>query len=324
MRIARLAKAQRGLVLDLDPLMLLDRLEFPDTFALIAVETDAVTQENLPAGLLIASLREQEMMIEWLYVAPERRMQGIGEQLLIAAFECAQNMGVVHLCAYLNQEYGRGLVCAGEERYLREHLFYEERLLGGEWICDIRMLAMQNRLREKTVLSENIRSLRELGITKSMEAIADLQRMEACEMLYEVDAKKRYYDPELSYVLTDAAQVRAGMLIQCVERLVPQINGARIVRTKEHVYYPVLFCAQDAQDAQAILSAALRTAVAQCDHSAQVRVILKSSRYAELMNRILPGQRIDNKYLIASVDDYVHAWENDIQEISMRRLLQLG
>ncbi len=324
MRIARLAKAQRGLVLDLDPLMFLDRLEFPDTFALLAVETDAMTQENLPAGLLIASLREREMVIEWLYVAPERRMQGIGEQLLIAAYECAHNMGVAHLCAYLNQEYGRGLVCAGEERYLREHLFYEERQFGGEWICDIRMLAVQKGLREKTALSENIRSLRELGVTKSMEAIRDLQQMEACEMLYEVDAKKRCYDPELSYVLTGDGQVRAGLLIQCVERVVPQVDGIRIIRAKENVYYPVLFCAQGDQDAQALLSAALRTAVAQCDHSAQVRVILKSGRYTELMNRILPGQRIGNKYLIASVDDYVHAWENDMQEIRMRRLLQLG
>ena len=62
MRITRLERDQRGFVLDLDPLMMLDRLEFPNAFALLAIESDAQTNDDLPAGPLIASVQEAAVL----------------------------------------------------------------------------------------------------------------------------------------------------------------------------------------------------------------------------------------------------------------------
>ena len=50
------------------------------------------TGEELPAGLMICAKSDERLIIEWIYVAPSYRMQGIGEQLLVAAFDIAKQL----------------------------------------------------------------------------------------------------------------------------------------------------------------------------------------------------------------------------------------
>ena len=49
MKIGRLTKEQVDFFADMDPLLMLERLEFPNCFALAATETDMQTLEELPA-----------------------------------------------------------------------------------------------------------------------------------------------------------------------------------------------------------------------------------------------------------------------------------
>ncbi|MDD6038828.1 MAG: GNAT family N-acetyltransferase [bacterium] len=324
MRITCLDMAKRALVLDLDPLMMLDRLEFPASMALLATETDEMTQDALPVGLLIASMQDAQMTIDWLYVVPEKRMQGIGEQLLIEAYHFAARKGAVRLCAYFNEEYGRNQICADEKTYFFEHLFLKEQVLGGEWMTDIKTLEMQMNRCANEVSEADCVSFRTLSVSQASAAIVTLQEQEACEMLYPMDAQTRYYDPDLSVLLTDGTQVKGGLLIQCVERITPQIKANKIIRAKENVFYPVLCCAWNEQDAWKLMSASLKRAVAKYSYSTEVRVILKSNRYAAVLDRVLPGQRVNNSLLTAQIADYYGAKEKDERELGMRRLLQLG
>ena len=55
MKIGRLTKEQIDFFADMDPLLMLERLEFPNCFALAATETDMQTREELPAGLMICA-----------------------------------------------------------------------------------------------------------------------------------------------------------------------------------------------------------------------------------------------------------------------------
>lgn len=324
MRITRLEREQRGFILDLDPLMMLDRLEFPNAFALLAVGSDAHTKDDLPAGLLIASLQEELLVIDWLYVAAAHRMQGIGEQLLVAAFEYAVQKGIARLGVYINDEYGRSDICAGQEHFFRERLFCEKQLLGGEWLTDLQLLAMQPGLRTKAQTTAQTGVFRNLSVTQAGDVIAQLLRMERCDTLYPMRAQERYFDPDVSVVLSGHGTLCGGLLIQCVVRNTPRIKGGTIVRARENILYPVLCCAPSDEDARMLAAAALRAATLKYGADTQVHVILKSDRYAGVMDGAWNRLRVNNWLLTARVEDYRSAKERDERMLGTRRLLQLG
>ncbi len=324
MRITRLERDQRGFVLDLDPLMMLDRLEFPNAFALLAIESDAQTKDDLPAGLLIASVQAELLVIDWLYVAAAHRMQGIGEQLLVAAFEYAAQKGIVRLGAYINDEYGRSDICAGQEHFFRERLFREKQPLGGEWLTDLQTLAMQPGLRTKAQTTAQTGTFRNLSVTQAGDVIAQLLRMEQCDTLYPMRAQERYFDPDASVVLSDQGKLCGGLLIQCVVRDTPRIKGGMIVRSRENILYPVLCCAPSDADARVLAAEALKAAALKYGTDTQVHVILKSDRYAGVMDDAWNRMRVNNRLLTARVEDYRSAKERDDRMLGTRRLLQLG
>ena len=321
MKITRLEKSQRELVLALDPVLMLDRLEMPGSLALVAAESETATGDELPVGLLIATKQSGQLTIDWLYVMPGHRMQGVGEQLLVTVFEHAAQTGIPRLCAYFNEEYGRREICNDEKAYFREHLFVEEQVLGGEWMTDVRTLAAQPPMRGQT---EAAVAFRKLNVTQAEEAIGNLLSREYCETLYPVNPKERYFDPDLSFLLWDGETVRGGLLVQRMTRSVPYVKGQTIIREREEVLYPVLCCAPDDAGMQTLAAAACKSAFVRCDHGTEVRILLKNSRYAGGMNRLLPGQGVNNWLLCAQVKDYLYLQENDSRELGQRRLLQLG
>ena len=78
MKILRLRKEELGLFDWLDPVGMLAGLELPNRFALAAA---ALPEDwsDVPAGLFVAGLEEERMVIEWLCVDPERRNKGNGK-----------------------------------------------------------------------------------------------------------------------------------------------------------------------------------------------------------------------------------------------------
>ena len=325
MRITRLERDQRGFVLDLDPLMMMDRLEFPGAFALLAIESDEQTKDQLPAGLLIATAHEDLLVIDWLCVSAERRMQGIGEQLLVAAFEHAAKNDFVRIGVYMNDEYGRSDICAGEERFFRERLFREKQPLGGEWMIDIQALAMQLGLGNSMQETMKTVFFRRLSVSQANGAVTKLLRMDSCTTLYPIHAKERYYDPDLSVLLFDQEKnLIGGLLIQCVMRNTPRVKVGEIVRTREHVLYLVLCCAPSDDEVRVMATAALKAALMKFKTAAQVHVILKDDRYAGVLEEVLGRLRVNNWLLTAQVEDYRNAKERDERMLGTRRLLQLG
>lgn len=75
MRILSLRKEEMEIFRWMDPANLLERLELPHYFALTGVLDD-------PVALLIASVKRTELAIEWVFVAPGYRRQGIATKLI--------------------------------------------------------------------------------------------------------------------------------------------------------------------------------------------------------------------------------------------------
>ncbi len=74
----------------LDPFGFLERVALPDHFALAATVKDESGEGDSPAGLLVAAVAAEHIIIEWICVAPEYRGQGIGDELILKIMEMAK------------------------------------------------------------------------------------------------------------------------------------------------------------------------------------------------------------------------------------------
>ena len=301
MNISCLTREQRDFCVDMDPFQMMDWLEFPGTYALAATERNQTTGEDRPAGLMICSVNNQSLIIDWLCVSANYRMQGVGEQLLLKAFEMAKNAGFQTVKAYMNEEYGRDIVCHGQEQYFKERLFEQEQVLAGEWLTDLRTLEThpffkQNHHKEK--LSHKMLSFRKLPVAKIRESIACLVASQEAAVLYDMsNGIGNCYDPDLSFVLMDGERICGALVVQCIVQST-QYAGTD---TGETVLYPVLFDSGSEQDVYVLLLEAMRTALTKYPPDTQVRVVLTNDRYERLCTYLMPRRRTANKLLIADV-----------------------
>lgn len=304
MKISRMTREQKDFFLDMDPLMMMDRLDLPNTFALIATQQNKVIGEDIPAGLMICSLKRRMLVIEWLCVAAAFRMQGIGEQLLVSAFDMASEGKLENIYAYINDEYGRDLICAGQENYFRERLFEREQILPGEWLTDLRTLALQPFFRRNPAASLQAVSFRKLSTTMIRDGVAKLAKMKESAMLYAINGRMDLFDADLSFFLMDGEKICGGLLVQCVKRSLPDVHAEVPVYLTENVLYPVLFCAGSEAEASTLLLSSIKAATEKYALDTDVHVILKNSIYEKLCTYILPEKRINSKLLIADVSEY--------------------
>lgn len=304
MKISRMTREQKDFFLDMDPLLMMDRLDFPNTFAVIATQQNEATGEDIPAGLMICSLQGRALIVEWLCVAAAYRMQGVGERLLLSAFDMAAEGKLENICAYINDEYGRDLICAGQENYFRERLFEREQILPGEWLTDLRTLASQPFFRRNPAASLQAVSLRKLSTTMIRDGVAKLAKMKEAAMLYAMNGSMDLFDADLSFFLLDGEKLCGGLLVQCVKRSLPDVHADIPVYWTENVLYPVLFCAKSESEASTLLLSSMKAATEKYALDTDVRVILKSNIYEKLCTYILPERRIHSKLLIADVSEY--------------------
>lgn len=295
MKISRLTREQREYFLDMDPLMKMDWLDFPNTFALAAT-----TQQNgsdIPLGLMICSTQAHRLVIDWLCVSAAHRMKGIGEQLLLEAFTIAKNAGFGVVAAYIDEAYGRRQICGNQEQYFKERSFGSEHPLGGEWIMDLRTLAAQPFFHQKknhqtTGHIPQVLPLRRMSVTMIRDAVLDLQARPHTATLYDMDGLADHFDPDLSFFLLDEGVLSGGFLVQCI--------GRDAVTMTESSLYPVLLHAGTEQNIRALLFASLQAAAAKYDMDTDVHVVLTDRFYERACIHILPDRRIGNKLLISN------------------------
>ena len=321
MRILWLTRKDEELFLDMDPLCMMERLRFPGAFALAAVQKQEGTKGEIPAGLAICRDTGESIIVEWLCVSEKYRRQGIGEELLAAVYDAAVQAGYTTVCAYLNREYGRELICAGEEGYLKDRLFTKTRPLAGEWITDICTLGNAVLLNGKEK-AENVRAvpLRTLTVGKRQEVLQLLKKEKQAEALYPVEENLQFLDADISFLLYEDGELAGGLLIQSIERMNAQIQGDTISNYKEYVLYPVFLSASSTLSAKSLVSAVLKEAVKKYGAGCEVHILMEKGTYAPLLENLLPDLRISSWLLVASVNDYLKQDEQPEQEM----LLSLG
>lgn len=123
MKISRLDEQHREHFSWMDPYHILNLLKSPGGFALTAAEEDPDGGNEIPEGLLVCTISDEILAIEWIFVEKRFRMQGVGDRLLSAAVEIAEKKHISKVSAYFNNNFGHELICEGAEEYFTEHLF---------------------------------------------------------------------------------------------------------------------------------------------------------------------------------------------------------
>ena len=306
MRIVRLKKEQREYFLDMDPFYLMERLEFPGSFALAALAENETESGEIPAGLMICTLKSDRLVIEWLCVVAAYRMKGIGEQLLTEAFEAARQGKLQTVCAAISREGLRERIYPEDERFFKQRLFVERRSLPGEWLTDVRTIASIPYFKRKPEEGFKVYPLRHLTGTKRSEAIAALAGPENQQVLYPLKDGGDLLDQDVSLLLLAKGRPCGACLVQCVTTPVYQVHAGSVMKTGEHqTLYPVLFYAGSDRAAGVLLSAVVREAERKYVPDTAIRVVIRDSNYGSLMEKLVPEAHIDSWFLTAQVADYV-------------------
>ena len=118
MKMVRISDEEKVFFAGLDPFEILERKKPLPEFSLGVVLEDENGDSDVPVGLMICTLSRQVLVVNWLYVSPEHRGEGCGEELLNAAMSAAKSDGLKYVAAYLSAEYGREYICPSEREYL--------------------------------------------------------------------------------------------------------------------------------------------------------------------------------------------------------------
>lgn len=292
MKIGLLNKDQRQLFVDMDPFLVLERMDLPGYFALAATETDEAGEQELPAGLMLCAKTESGLIIEWIYVQKAFRMRGIGDRLMETALTIARQNEWEYVEAYVNEEWGRELVCPGEELFLDAYGFTEKRPLPGEWLTSIRALSEQEHFKKVSEHGKIVVPLQQMTRAQAEEAYVALSALPQASMLYPPVDGKAFLDDELSFLLRSQGEVNGGLLLQCISRNQYEIVDGKVIQTKEQILYPVYLCAETIDDAKLLISAALRAAGKKYPKDTEIHVIVRTDRYRDLLQQILPDDVI--------------------------------
>ena len=123
MKIIELKDEQKIFFAGMDPFEILEKKQALSGFCLGAAVESEGKKSDTPVGLMVCLFRDDILIIRWLYVAPEHRKKGYGDELVSAALEIAKNGGYKYISAYMPAEYGREYICPDAEAYFRAHAF---------------------------------------------------------------------------------------------------------------------------------------------------------------------------------------------------------
>ena len=211
MEIIKLKPDQMEFFSHLDPFDFASISVLPGAFALGAVEQDE-DGNDIPAGLCVFRKTTDSLRIEWIAVANDYQMQGIGDELCYSVVTLAKDMGVPRVEAAFYENPGRDEICEGEREYFMDRDFDRD---GGD-VC----YAM-------VTLSE-IRNLPYFNGSRGVKKLTSLSKMTSAEiktMTAELEGKKHYgaicpiadgvdsISKELSYSIPSASGTGGGLLV---------------------------------------------------------------------------------------------------------------
>lgn len=274
----------------MDLLMLMDRMDLDGTSALGAIIEDEQTHEPEPAGLMVYSEDRKGYIIQWLFVDALYRFRGVGSELLSAVFRASEKKGYPAVKAYLPALPERGIFCAHEDRYLKEHLFRRKKSLPGEWHSDV-----------KTVKAAFERLKLPEGGVMPLAGLPEGEQKKVLRQLRSATA----VDPELSMVIHKDGRSKGVLLVETTEVTDPYFKDDEIIPCGRRVLYPVVLDCGSELEAVHLAAGACSAAARKYPEDTQICVISHKQSMSGFYNRLMPEGHVDSFQMTAEVADYV-------------------
>jgi GNAT superfamily N-acetyltransferase len=295
MKIVRLTNNDDMLVTRLDPYEYLSMLGNPAAFALGALEgvdPDKPDDEDddmqmVFVGILVGTVTEKMLTIDWLSVSADRQGCGIGEALLLKAFDMADIGNIPSLGAVLSPELVRDGLMKGAETFFYDRLFEEEVKIPGNVRITIEELETSDFLKKDTTRLPTPASFKSLSPQLFEEIKSQLPIIQGAEMSVPSEALFRGFIPEISFLFqTDR-----------------EASGALILQRSGEYLMPVYFYAESERESAALIIAAMREARNRYGTEQEILLKLQRGKTAALFRSIMPGLPL-SRLLVASIEDY--------------------
>ena len=272
MKIYRVRKEDVSFFKELDPFDRLSIIENPMGFALVAMNEDDDQKEA--AGILIGTITEKRITVDWIAVTPEYSGHGIGEELLLNTFFMADENDIDEICAVMSFEYGTESFSKGAESYFEERFFEKEEEAYGDMIISL------SELKEMKFFDQNLSKLPKAVALSSFKAgevqeICDkLCSIDEAEMLFQKEDAKSLPDRDLSYVIMDEEEPCGGLLVQ----------------EAGECLLPIYYYAESKNESAALVLSSMQAALEKYEDR-DVLILQRGKKVFELLSRIFNAQR---------------------------------
>ena len=285
LRIVRIKKEDAKYFSFLDPYEKLRLLSLPVGFAMGVLDDSNNTVE--PVGLLVATISEETIYIEWMAVDPSYRWRGIGDEMLYRVFRMASDIRLESIGVVILPEYERERLLRGSKKYFTERLFRQELSIGGDAEVMLGELMDNPQIKRGYAKKPGLHSLSEL---------TGVKRRELLDKLGALDNAEFSFSPKLV-----ASMLDRDVSVFCM--LEGQIMGALLVGNLGDTLYPLYHYAKRPGISDAMIAKAVISAEGKYDGSINVSFILRQEESADIAARVL-GYTPEASLMVARIKDF--------------------
>lgn len=302
MDIIRLDKEQIKYFADMDPFSFGDKLDLNGYFAVGALAHNKAKNVDIPMGLMICSLIEQGLVVEWICIGEKFRGYGIGEKLLITAFDLAAEIGCGKVFAYIN-EYSEGFA-QSQLMYLQDRLFKEEYPVLGEWNNAIGEMAA-----DKAALkgdNYNIVAFNAFPEAGRKKAFVDFAKLDNTVFNYPFELEDEGYDIKKSFLLLDNDKICGGLFTKKLGKTI-YVTAISInsVAAGEALFAKLLDALATDSDAESEISLLVRQKPKTYDWYEEPEDLVNYELIENLANKVFKKKHFCGRYLAASIYAYI-------------------
>ena len=286
----RIGKEDAKYFNSLDPFDRLSFLSMPYGFAIGAFleDEDSMT----PAGIMVGCASEEFLSVEWLAVDPDYRFQGIGEELLIKAFQLADVGNIPVLYVPMLPDFKKEIATQNAKSYFEERLFTDKETIGADEFCQLVELTDSGIMKNDSDVRNSISGFSGIPRAKIKETIDKLCMIDTATYTYSPDLFSGKLDTDLCFVSASGSD----------------IEGALLTAKFDNIVSPVYYYAKSEKIGDALIREAIRAAENKYGMACNVMITMRQPETVNIVERVLgPQERCE--YLKASVQEYKNGSE---------------
>ena len=265
MKIARVTGTETEYLTDLDPFGLLERLCMPHYFALCCMVNSPV-----PVALLVASVKERRVVIEWICVEPCYRHHGVATELINHVLSKKADGFSVHFMNFKDTGY----IHFDDKLYFAGMGFEDQGGRCMEWEVDVKSLVSGKNTGLRPQKAHLTCPVSNMSVHEKNTFDRIGQNVRIKYSLYDPDQAPGLYDREISSVIFDQQKKPAG-------RILLKSSGSR--------YYPVQILADTRDEALALILSSAIAIYRQKDKKAKMIFLVSGEIEKALVTNLFSG-----------------------------------